>query len=146
LPETVVVDCSVAAKWILQEADPPEALRLLDEQEADKFSLIAPDLLLTEFASLIAKRVRRARMPVAEGHRAFGLMRESRLKLMETRQLLEPALELALYNQMSLWDCVYLALAIERNCALITADRRLFRGRSARHPSIRFLGPVTRLL
>jgi len=48
------------------------------------------------------------------------------------------ALDLALNNQMSLWDCVYLALAIEHDCPLITADRRLFWGwprPASSHPS-----------
>ena len=34
---------------------------------------------------------------------------------------------------------VYLALALEHGCPLITADRRLFRGHSPRHPAIRLL-------
>ena len=50
-------------------------------------------------------------------------------------------LRLALPNQISLWDCVYLALAIEQDCSLITADRRLFRGNAPRHPAIRLLHP-----
>jgi predicted nucleic acid-binding protein len=64
-------------------------------------------------------------------------MELSVLQLFATRPLLSRALELALHYQMSLWDCVYLALAIEHDCPLITADRRLFKGR--RHPNIRLL-------
>jgi predicted nucleic acid-binding protein len=139
LPEALVVDCSVAAKWALQESGRAEALRLLDEQESGEISLIAPDLLLIEFASLIAKRIRRSQMPAAEGQQAFRLMEESELRLVATRPLLGRALSLALHNRMSLWDCVYLALAIEYDCPLITADRRLFRGNTGRHPAIRLL-------
>ena len=60
--ETLVVDCSVAAKWVLHEADSATALHLLDQQESGRVLLIAPDLLLIEFASLIAKRTRREQM------------------------------------------------------------------------------------
>jgi predicted nucleic acid-binding protein len=139
LPETLVVDCSVAAKWELQEPGRPDALRLLDEQESGEIVLIAPDLLLIEFASLIAKRVRRAQMPAAQAYRAFRLMETSELRLLETRPLLGAAVDLAFNNQISLWDSVYLALALEHHCPLITADRRLFRGHSPRHPAIRLL-------
>jgi predicted nucleic acid-binding protein len=139
LPETLVVDCSVAAKWALQEPGRNDALRLLDEQEAGNISLIAPDLLLTEFAGLIAKRTRRKLMPAAQGYRAVRLMEESDLRLFEISPLLGRALDLAINGQMSLWDCIYLALAIEHDCQLITADVRLFRNGRGRHPAIRLL-------
>jgi predicted nucleic acid-binding protein len=106
----------------------------------DAVSLIAPDLLLAEFASLIAKRVRRRLMQSNEASKAFQLMKVSAPVLFSTIALLEGAFELAIATQMSVWDSVYLALAIEINCPMITADRRLFRGRSARHPAIRLLG------
>lgn len=134
-----MVDCSVAAKWTLTEPGDVEASRLLDEQEAGRISLIAPELLLVEFASLISKRVRRKQLSVDQAHEMFWIIEHSDLKFFETRRLLGAALELALTSQMSAWDCVYLALAIERNCAMITDDRRLFRGHSPRHPAIRLL-------
>ncbi len=140
MPELLVVDCSVAAKWVLTEPGEIDAFRLLDQQALGELSLIAPDLLLTEFASLITKRTRRKQMPAAGSHEAFRLMEESELRLFETRPLLGRALDLAVNNQMPLWDCVYLALAIEHNCPPITADRRLFRAGAGRHPSLRLLG------
>jgi predicted nucleic acid-binding protein len=139
LPELLVVDCTVAAKWVLDEAGHVQALRLLEEEESGSLLLIAPDLLLTEFASLIAKRVRRKRMSAAQAIDAFGRFEESSPALFETRPLVESALHLAVDGQLSLWDSVYLALALEHRCPLITADRRLFRGRSPRHPAIRLL-------
>ncbi|MBV9936888.1 MAG: type II toxin-antitoxin system VapC family toxin, partial [Acidobacteriaceae bacterium] len=47
-------------------------------------------------------------------------------KLFDTHSRLRHALELSLHYQLSLWDCVYLALAVEHNCPLITAAERLF--------------------
>jgi predicted nucleic acid-binding protein len=79
-------------------------------------------------------------MPAAAGQEAFWLMEESELRLFETRPLLGRALDLAINSQMSLWDCAYLALAVEHDCQLITADFRLFRAASGRHPAIRLLG------
>jgi predicted nucleic acid-binding protein len=55
------------------------------------------------------------------------------------RSLLLHALDLSVQYQLSLWGCVYLALALERDCALLTADARLFRGGRGRHPSIRLV-------
>jgi predicted nucleic acid-binding protein len=139
LPETLVVDCSVAAKWVLPEPGDVEALRLLEEEQSGEISLIAPDLLLAEFASLAARKVRRKQISAEQAREGFRFIEESVPRWFKTVPLLEGALDLALNNQMSLWDSVYLALALEHRCPLITADRRLFRGHSLRHPAIRLL-------
>jgi predicted nucleic acid-binding protein len=124
-------------KWVLYEPGHVQALRLLEEELSGSLMLIAPDLLLTEFASLIAKRVRRKHMSAAEAIDAFYRFEESVPALFETRPLVEAALNLAVDGQMSLRDSVHLAL--EHRCPLITADRRLFRGHSPRYRAIRLL-------
>jgi len=58
MPDALVLDCSVAAKWILPEPDWAPALRLLGEHESGEVALIAPDLPLAEVAGLLAKRNR----------------------------------------------------------------------------------------
>jgi predicted nucleic acid-binding protein len=58
-------------------------------------------------------------------------------RLFDMRPRLFRALDLSLQYQLSLWDCVYLALALERDCPVLTADRRLFRAGRGRHPSVR---------
>jgi predicted nucleic acid-binding protein len=127
----------VAVKWVLYEPGHVQALRLLEEELSGSLMLIAPDLLLTEFASLIAKRVRRKHMSAAEAIDAFYRLEESVPALFETHPLVEAALNLAVDSQMSLWDSMHLAL--EHRCPLITADRRLFRGHSPRYRAIRLL-------
>jgi predicted nucleic acid-binding protein len=130
MPETFVLDCSVAAKWILPEADRAAALRIFERYAAGEISLIAPDLLLAEFASLLARRSRRKEVSPAQSREAFDLMIQVAPRLFETRPRLVRALDLSLRLQLSLWDCVYVALAMEHDCPLLTADRRLFRGGS----------------
>ncbi|MGH9584667.1 MAG: type II toxin-antitoxin system VapC family toxin, partial [Bryobacteraceae bacterium] len=70
MPEHFVVDCSVAAKWILPEPGRDAVLRLLKQYEADEILLIAPDLLVAEFASLLAKRSRRKELSVPQAEQA----------------------------------------------------------------------------
>jgi predicted nucleic acid-binding protein len=139
MPNALVLDCSVAAKWMLPEPDRAPAMRLLEEYQSGRISLIAPDLLLAEFASLLAKRHRRKQISAEQARDAFSLMRRSAPRLFDMRPRVRYALELSLHLQMSFWDCVYLALAIEHDCPFLTADRRLFRGVTARHPSVQLL-------
>ena len=137
--EMFVLDCSVAAKWVLPEPNCAPALRLFDRYASGEISLIAPDLLLAEFASLLAKQTRRKLISAGQARKAFQLMTQCVPPLFDMRSRLSGALRLALQHHMSLWDCVYLDLALERNCSLLTADRRLFRAGAARHPAIQLV-------
>ena len=60
-------------------------------------------------------------------------------RLYDMRPRILPALEPPLRYQWSLWDCVYLALAVEHGCPLLTADQQLFRRSRGRYPSVRRL-------
>ena len=112
---------------------------LLEQYGSGEILLIAPDLLLAEFASLVSKRTRRRQISNVQALHAFHLIEQFALRLFDTRPLLEVALPLALSHHLSLWDCVYLALAIEHSCPFITADRRLFKSSVSRHPAMRLL-------
>ena len=139
MPEEFVLDCSVAAKWVLPEPDRAPALGWFDRYASGEVLLIAPDTLLAEFASLAAKRHRRKQISEEQAREAFSLMVKCAPRLFDTRPRLFRALELSLQYQLSLWDCVYLALALERDCPVLTADRRLFRAGRGRHPSVRLV-------
>ena len=139
MPATFVLDCSVATKWVLPEPDAEPALRLFERYRSGEISLIAPDLLLAEFASLLAKRHRRKQISGEQAYQAFRLMTKCAPRLFDMRPRLLRALDLSLRYQMSLWDCVYVALAVEYQCPCLTADGRLFRAGGARHPFLRLV-------
>ena len=139
MPETFVLDCSVAAKWILPEPGRAAALALFERYVSGEVTLIAPDILLAEFASLVAKLHRRKRLSVPQAHAAFSLLSKATPRLIESAPRLVAALDLALRHQLSLWDGFYLAVAREYGCRVLTADRRLLRGGGSRHPDIQLL-------
>ncbi|HUA61654.1 MAG TPA: type II toxin-antitoxin system VapC family toxin [Verrucomicrobiae bacterium] len=139
MPETFVLDCSVAAKWVFPEPDRAAAMDLFERWSSGEIFLIAPALLLAEFASLVAKRNRRREISGAQAAEADSMMTACSPRLYETRPLILPSLALSLRYQLSLWDCVYLALAIEHNCPVYTADQRLVRAGKNRYPSIRLV-------
>ena len=139
MPETFVVDCSVAAKWVLPEPGRAGALAWFERYASGEVSLIAPDLLLAEFASLVGKRSRRKSMSAQQAHRAFALITKYAPRLFDMRPYLSRALDLSLRHQLSLWDCVYLAVAADYDCLVLTADARLFRGGQGRHASLQLV-------
>lgn len=117
----IVVDASVAAKWFIKEENHDDALALLDQPSL----LHAPDLLLTEFANIAWKKC--VRGEISEGQ-AVSLTEAIPLYLPNLHgqtSLLGPAMTLAIGSRHSVYDCIYLALAVELGGIMVTADRRL---------------------
>ena len=102
MPDTFVLDCSVAAKWVLPEPDRGPALGLFEQYASGAVLPIAPDVLLAEFASLVAKRNRRKQISAEQAHEAFSLMTKCAPRLLDTRSRLSRALDLSLHHQLSL--------------------------------------------
>jgi predicted nucleic acid-binding protein len=137
--ETFVVDCSVAAKWILPDPGRVPALEWLERYSTGAVALIAPDILLVEFAGLASRLYRRKLITAEAVHTAYSFIEKCAPRFHETRPRLRRALVLSLQYHLSLWDCIYLALSEEYDCPVLTADARLFRGAQARHPAIQFV-------
>ena len=137
---TLVVDASVAVKWILPEDGHEEAVLLQDQYQEEKIDLIAPTLLIAEVANVLWKRARRGDLTVHDAQHCFqGFLRDSPI-LMESSAMEASALALALAHGRPVYDCLYLALALEHRCDLITADERFFRAMNTALPCIRLLG------
>lgn len=116
--KTLVVDASVAIKWVIEEPGTPEALALR------RYRLSAPDLLIPECANILWKKVRRQEISQEEALLAAKLLERSDIDLVPTRRLLEPATRLAIALDHPAYDCVYLSLAQSTRCSFVTADTR----------------------
>jgi predicted nucleic acid-binding protein len=117
----LVVDASVALKWVLDEPGDREARAIIETSE----SLIAPELVVAEIVNAAWKRLmageitsRQAGVIAAEVPRIFA-------ELLGIDALRMRALEIAIELRHPAYDCFYLALAEARGIKLITADRRL---------------------
>ena len=128
-----VVDASVAVKWFLPEVHADSALRLLDAEH----TLAAPDLLFPEVGNALWKRVRRREVTLTEAARTVNTLVSLPLQVHPSRLLMPLGLEVAHRTQRSVYDCLYLVLAMFRRCPMVTADRKLYeavrRGPLSRH-------------
>jgi predicted nucleic acid-binding protein len=116
----LVVDASVAAKWLLPEADAPAALRLLDGRRR----LAAPDLIYCEVGNIIWKHRSRDRLSDDEASLMIEDFLAMPLEVHNGASLLPSALEIAIATNRTVYDSLYLALAIELDAAVVTADQR----------------------
>ena len=123
----VVVDASVVAKWFFPEEHSRAAGRLLSR----RFQLIAPDLLAAEFGNLTWKRVRRREITPADAASLIKDFLRMPLALVSSGPLLSVALDLAVNTGRTVYDCLYLALALNQDAVFVTADKRLANALSA---------------
>ncbi|MGZ4591837.1 MAG: type II toxin-antitoxin system VapC family toxin [Actinomycetes bacterium] len=124
-----VVDASVVVDWVAPGADPEgPARRLLDELASSGARLIGPRLLLEEVSNALLTGCRRGRWDGAATDRAFALLRELPVELLDGRDDLDRAWELSRrYDEHPVYDMVYVALAERLEETLMTADEALVR-------------------
>jgi predicted nucleic acid-binding protein len=126
----IVVDASVATKWVIVESETAAANELLGGHAR----LAAPSLIRLEVAGAALRRFRvgefdreTAETTCRKWDRLIG---NGYLSLIPTDDLYEHAIALALECRHPLADCLYLAAARSMECPLLTADRAMYeRGR-----------------
>ena len=140
----VVVDASVAAKWFLPENGETlvdQAAALLDRYDRNKIQFVVPDLFYVEIASAIWKAVRVGRVSRAFGDRALVLLTEREFATVPSLKLLDGAFQIAADYGRTVYDSLYVALAVQIESQLITADERLANALASRFP-VKWLGAV----
>ncbi len=120
--KALVIDASIAVKWVVDEQGTPEALIL-----RQKAKLIAPELLVAECANVLWKKVQRNELSKEEALLAARLLQGAEIELLPTRSLFEAATRMSIELDHAAYDCLYLALAVENECRFVTADERFLR-------------------
>lgn len=119
----IVVDASVASKWLVSEERSDAARHLLTGPS----ELHAPDLIISEVGNVLWKRWRRGELDAAETQALLADWRVAPLTLHGARPLLETAWRIARDAERTLYDSLYVALAEHLGCSLVTADERFAR-------------------
>ena len=115
-----VIDASVLAAAFFQEEHAESARALL----AGKRQLHAPDLIYAEVANVIWKRHSRGEIDENEARELMADVLRLPLRITPSGDLVEAALELALRTRRTVYDCLYLALAVRTKSVLHTGDKR----------------------
>ncbi len=115
---SVVIDASVALKWVLDEPGREDALRLLDEE------LIAPSLWLLEAANALWRRTQRGELTPEQARERLAALNTAPVATLPLEDDLLEAARLAEQLRHPVYDCLYLALALREKTYVVTADRR----------------------
>ena len=138
----IVVDASLVVKLFRDEPNSDLAERIYAEHQGE---LAAPDLLAIEVAAALvrnANMVKSSRPFIEMALAEFGqMLRDATIAL---HRLDEPQLAVAAKYALDLGhplkDCIYLALAMELGCELLTCDARFAAKAKVVWAGVRVLG------
>ena len=132
-----VLDASVAAKWFLPAASEPlsaEAVRLLKRYAGGGLNFLVPDLFFAEFANVLWKAERSGRCDRAIADAAIAKIVSSGFLAFPSATLIESAIQIARAYGRTVYDCLYVSLAIETRTQVVTADEKLASSLTGRLP------------
>jgi predicted nucleic acid-binding protein len=141
----VVVDASVALKWVLFEEFNDQARGLYEAALHAHRPFLVPPHFFSEVTSALYQRTR-TREPARhltedEAHEAFTRFSRFHVQTAEPENLYERAFLFARDNRLpSLYDSLYVVLAQMMEVTLWTADQRLFSTASPVAPWVHWIG------
>ena len=116
-----VVDTSVAVEWFVRE-DHFEAARDLADCGT---RLVAPAMIEIEVANALSQKVRRGQLASTAVDEDLDALPRMLDEMVGHDDVLRPAMKLPHELDHTLYDCLYLEAALQREAVMVTADRRL---------------------
>lgn len=117
----LIVDASVAVKWVFDEAGDEEARAIIERRVA----LAAPELVVAEVSNAAWKRFVKGDIPLDQARLIAIEVPRVFSQLVPLAPLRSRALSIAAELRHPVYDCFYVALAESEEAMLVTADRRL---------------------
>jgi predicted nucleic acid-binding protein len=126
LSSYVVVDASIAVKWVVPENDAEIAEKLYVDSRASDTTVLVPPHLQIEVTNALRKKVWRNELTTQGATAALHEFLRREFDSAAPPGLYERALELAnRYDRRGVYDSHYVALAVIVGCDLWTADNGL---------------------
>jgi predicted nucleic acid-binding protein len=114
----IVIDASIALKWVLDQPGSEAAVTLRDEE------LIAPALWLVEAANALWRNARLGQLTDDDAAERLSELLNAPVLSLTMEPYLRQAINLAAKIGHSVYDCLYLAVALHHETYVVTADRR----------------------
>jgi predicted nucleic acid-binding protein len=126
----VVVDASVAAKWVVEEAHSAKAALLLQCETRH-----APDHWLAEAVNVLWSKVFKGDLSAADAQERMSVLLRAPVIGAPVTDLMPRAFAISVVQSVTIYDSLYVALAEKLDVPLVTADESLIR-RMASEPAL----------
>ncbi len=120
-----VLDTSVILKWFLKEEDSDKAIYLRSEYLNRISDIAVPDLLLYEVSNALRYKADYLSNDIKL---VIESIFKSKIKIVyPTLQIINRAIELSNFCDVSIYDSIFLSTASDLNCYMITADEKFYK-------------------
>jgi predicted nucleic acid-binding protein len=137
-----VLDASSAVRWVLPTPLQAKAVKLRTEYQQQIHELIAPAQFPGEIASALTKAERQKLIPVGKADNLIRDVLNAPPVLYPLDPLFYRAVEISSQTRTAFYDCLYVALAEQESCELVTADDKLINALQAQFPFIKHLASM----
>ena len=117
-----VVDASVLFKSVVREDDSDKAISFLEKHDG----FLAPDLIYAEIGNTLWKYEKAKSLMASDVMTIYENCFQAFETIVPMHELAAEALAISLDLNHSIYDCFYVALTVQCNGKLITADKKLF--------------------
>jgi predicted nucleic acid-binding protein len=119
----LVLDASVVAKWFKYEEGREKALEIRDNFISDQEQITFPDLLILELANLLRFSRIYTQTDIIKAVESIENMDID--IVVPTFEVIKDSVRMAVENDLTVYDAVYISLAESLGCDFITADDKL---------------------
>ncbi len=123
--KTLILDTSVAIKWIYEEEDSEKAHKILDKIQSQDLRAIVPELFYCEMADFCWGNFQKKLMKFEQAGMFFNRIQAVKVEIRSDAEFADVALENAMHYGVSVYDGLYLSLAEAYLAPLLTADQKL---------------------
>lgn len=140
----LVLDASVAIHWTIPSSGPvaENAVQLLRAYVDQQVEFVVPDVFWAEVATALCKGVRQRRWRREDAEEGVADLTAYNFDTVPSQLLLPEAVPMALNFAISVYDCLYVSLALQAKSELITANEGLANALAARFP-VKWLGALS---
>ncbi len=119
----VVIDASIVVKWFVEEENYEIALKIRDKYVEGEIEIIAPELIIFEVLNaLYYKKL----FTLEELKEIANALDAFSFKLFPLKnEYAKKAIEVAIENDITIYDSSYISLALIENSKMYTADEQL---------------------
>ena len=131
-----VLDASVALCWVLPRPHSTEAIKLRDDYLAGMHDLVAPDIFPAETASALTKSERQRVIAVGDAASLHVRILKTAPSFHSYIPLIPRAIEISSQTRTAFYDCVYVALAEQEQCEVVTVDDKFINSVQKQFPFV----------
>ncbi|MDJ0514773.1 MAG: type II toxin-antitoxin system VapC family toxin [Trichodesmium sp. MO_231.B1] len=120
-----VVDASVGIKQFIPNPLLGKTKQLFANLSYSTIEIYVPDLFYVESANTLWKYIRAGQLTSKQVQEYLSVLKMYPLQVVSTVELMETAVNIAVYQNISVYDATYVALSENVEAPLLTLDKKL---------------------